>query len=265
MQVFADDGARIDVCVDGLKHDVAVVLIHGFPMTRAIWDAQSDALAQRFCVVRPDLRGAGSSSIPDGPYLMERMAADVAAVLDALAIERVALAGHSMGGYVALAFARMFAERVTRLALVTSRLRGDTPDEASARRALADRVESEKSIEPVVEAYLPRFFAATTVTKKPGVVERAYEISRRNAPAGLFAALRGIALRPSSEDLAEDLDVPALVVAGGSDRIVTLEEARAVRTAFPRVQMVTCDESGHLPMMEEPQLVTGALERWLAA
>ncbi len=122
MQVFADDGARIDVRVDGTQRRARVVLIHGFPLTREIWDAQADALAQRYRVVRPDLRGTGKSSAPEGPYLMERLAADVAALLDALGIERVAIAGHSMGGYVALAFARMFTERVSRLALVCSRL-----------------------------------------------------------------------------------------------------------------------------------------------
>ena len=63
----------------------------------------------------PILRGAGNSSAPEGPYLMESLAADVALLLDSLGIERASLVGHSMGGYVALAFARMFTERVARL------------------------------------------------------------------------------------------------------------------------------------------------------
>jgi pimeloyl-ACP methyl ester carboxylesterase len=265
MQVFADDGARINVCVDGRERDVPVVLIHGFPLTRAIWDVQADSLAKRFCVIRPDLRGAGASSAPDGPYLMERLASDVAAVLDALAIERVALAGHSMGGYLALAFARMFTERVTHLALVASRLRADTPDEAAGRRALADRLEREMTVEPVVEAYLPRLLSPKTVREKPQIAERAYEIARKNTATGAAATLRGIALRASSEDIAEDLDVPALVLAGGLDRVVPLEEARSVAAKFPRAELVICDESGHLPMMEEPPRVTDALARWLSA
>src|SRR5580700_8196926 len=112
MQVFADDGACIDACADGRKDSRPIVLIHGFPFARAIWDAQSAALARRAYVIRPDLRGAGKSSVPDGPYLMETCASDVAGLLDVLGIERATLVGHSMGGYVALAFARMFTERV---------------------------------------------------------------------------------------------------------------------------------------------------------
>jgi pimeloyl-ACP methyl ester carboxylesterase len=264
MQVFADDGARIDARVDGQKRARAVVLIHGFPFARAIWDAQTVALAETARVVRPDMRGAGTSSVPDGPYLMETMASDVAVLLDTLGIERCSLVGHSMGGYVALAFARMFTERVERLALVCSRLSGDTPQQAAARGELAARVEREGSIEPVIEAYLPRMFAARTREARPDVVERAYAIARSIDPLGAAAALRGMALRPTSEDIAEDLNVPALVVAGACDNVVSLDESRAIARRFPHGELIACEESGHLAMLEEPDRVSEALRAWLA-
>lgn len=265
MQVFADDDACIDACIDGRRRDSAVVLIHGFPLTRAIWQVQAEALAPTWCVIRPDLRGSGKSCAPDGPYLMERLAADVAEVLDALGIERAALIGHSMGGYVALAFARMFTERLNGLALVTSRLRADTPDEADARRALADRAELENSLEPVVEAYLPRLPAPQTFSQRRNVVDAAYEIARQNTPAGAAATLRGIALRGCAEDIAEDLEMPMLMIAGAHDRVVRIEEARSIAHSFPRGRLVVCEQSGHLPMLEEPQRVAEALESWLRA
>ena len=158
MQVFADDGACIDARVDGRDRRNAVVLIHGFPLTRAIWDAQADVLARtlardssglarrRKIRARRKVRTSWNGSPRTSPRCSTRSA-----------IERVALVGHSMGGYVALAFARMFTERVTRLALVASRLRADTPDEASARRTLAERVERERSTEAVSR----RIFAAS--------------------------------------------------------------------------------------------------------
>lgn len=195
---------------------------------------------------------------------METLAADVALLLDALGVERASLAGYSMGGYVALAFARMFTERVERLALVASRLRADTPSEALARRELADRIERENSIEPVVETLLPRLFAPLTRTQRPDVVERAYEIVRQNGAAGAAAALRGMALRSSSEDIAEDLDVPVLVIAGGRDAVVTQEEAREMVERFPQGRLVVCNESGHVPMLEEPAVVSEALCEWLS-
>ncbi|HVR47028.1 MAG TPA: alpha/beta hydrolase [Candidatus Binatia bacterium] len=262
MQVLTDDGARIDARVDGSAASRAVVLIHGFPFARAIWDAQNDALATIARVVRLDLRGAGKSSVPDGPYLMERLAADVATLLDALGIERAALIGHSMGGYVALAFARMFTERVSHLALVASRLAADSPEQAAARRELADRTERAGAIEPVVEAYLPRLLARDT---RREVVERACAIARQTNPSGAAATLRGMALRSPSDDIAADLDLPVLVIAGGRDVVVPIEESRDVARRFARARVVECGESAHLPMLEEPGRVRDALMDWLAA
>ncbi|MBV8531797.1 MAG: alpha/beta fold hydrolase [Candidatus Eremiobacteraeota bacterium] len=263
MQVFADDGARIDASVDGRERAHAIVLIHGFPFARAIWDMQTDALAKRWLVVRPDLRGAGKSSAPEGPYLMERLASDVAVLLDALGIERAALIGHSMGGYVALAFARMFTERITHLALVSSRLRADTPDEAATRCALAERIERQGDIEPVICAYLPRLFAPRTLAQHADVVDRAYAIARQNGAAGASGTLRGMALRAPSDDIAQDLAAPMLIVAGACDNVITLQEAHSIARSFARGNLAVCDASGHLPMMEEPQRVSEALEAWL--
>jgi len=264
MQVFADDGARLDVCVDG-DAAAAVVLIHGFPLTRDVWEQQVAPLARTHRVLRPDLRGMGSSQQTEGPYLMETLAGDVAAMLDAAGVERAALVGHSMGGYVAMAFARMFYERVTHLALVCSRLRADTPEQASSRRELADRAERESSIEPIVEAYVSRLFSQKTRVERPESIDRTGDIARRNSAAGAAAMLRGLAMRTPADDIAPDVGVPVLVLSGGDDELLPLEEAENVARAFSRGRLVVCRESGHLPMVEQPRCVTEALEELLAA
>jgi 3-oxoadipate enol-lactonase len=259
MQVFGDDGTRIDVRVDGFDGD-ALVMIHGFPLTRDIWDAQAQVLARTHRVVRPDLRGMGASSVPDGPYLMETLASDIAAALDALAIERAALVGHSLGGYVALAFARMYTERVARLALVCSRIAADTREIAENRRKTADSIEREGAIPPELTT---RLLAPETLLQRPEIAQRASEISRRTDPRGAAAMLRGMALRVASDDIAPDLEVPVLVVAGARDAVIPIEEARAVAQAFPKGRLVICERSGHLPMLEEPDRVTEALAELL--
>ena len=86
MQVFSDDGACIDVRIDGSNGD-PIVLISGFPLTREIWNAQAEALSRTHRVDSPRLTRHGKSSVPEGPYLMEVLAADVAVALDALGIE----------------------------------------------------------------------------------------------------------------------------------------------------------------------------------
>ena len=148
MQIIVSvDDARLDI--DDRGTGDAIVLLHGFVLTRDIWNAQADALSKTHRVVLPDLRGMGRSTASHGPYLMESLAGDIAAALDALGIERASIVGHSLGGYVALAFARMYVERVERLALVGARLGEDAPERARFREELADRIEATDSIQPV--------------------------------------------------------------------------------------------------------------------
>lgn len=262
MQVSEVDGARIDVLVEGDDGD-AVVLIHGFPLTREIWDAQAATLARTHRVLRPDLRGMGASNVPDGPYLMETLASDIAAALDACGIERAALVGHSLGGYVALAFARMFSERVTRLALVCSRIAADAPNTAALRQESADRIERTGRTSPDLDTYATRLLAPQTLKNKPEIVARVRETIARIDPRGAAAMLRGMAVRAAADDIAPDLTVPVLMIAGAADALIPMEEARAIAQAFPNGRLELCRESGHLPMLEEPARVTEALEAFL--
>lgn len=250
MRVAADD-ATIDVLTEGSGDPI--VLIHGFPMTREVWDAQAAQLAPHMRVIRPDLRGMGRSSVPDGPYLMETLAGDIAAVLDALAIDRVAIVGHSLGGYVAMAFCRMYTERVTRLALVCSRLAGDSPQAARAREDLADRAERDDSIDAVLDSYVPRLFAPSLLVNRSPLIDRARAIARQNSVRGVAAMLRGMAQRVDSYDIAQELRMPVLIAAGAADQVVGLAEAEQMRRAFPRADLQVLGRSGHLPILEEPE------------
>lgn len=258
MQV-STDGAQIDV--DDRGSGDAIVLLHGFPLARDIWDAQVEAFAPTHRVVRADSRGAGRSSVPPGPYLVEALAGDVAAMLDALGIERASVVGHSLGGYVALAFARMYSERVERLALIGARLQEDAPERAREREELARAAEAAGSIEPVLDVYLPRL---TGPEASPQLRARIAEIARTNGPAGAAALLRGMAVRTGSEDIAGDLDMPVLVVAGAADAFLAPAAAAEVAAAFPAGRLVACERSGHLPMLEEPERTNAALAGWLA-
>jgi 3-oxoadipate enol-lactonase len=250
MRVTVDD-VTIDVMAEGSGEPI--VMLHGFPLSREIWDEAVSQLACTALVIRPDLRGAGASSAPDGPYLMEVLAGDVAAVLDAMNIDRAMLVGHSAGGYVAMAFCRMYSERVAKLALVCSRLSADTARAARERDDLADRIEREGSTAAAIDAYLPRLFAQQTLEKHAPAVRRAYEIAGRNSVRGTAAMLRGMAQRTDSSDIAADLDMPVLIVAGQADRVVTPEEAEVTRRAFPNASLSLLRGSGHLPMLEEPE------------
>src|SRR5271170_7343649 len=118
------ESGRMRLAFDGVDFEVAdegagpaIVLLADFGLSNEAWDAQVAGLRTRARVVRLDLRGMGNSSAPLGPYLMEQLAGDVAAICDALDVERAVLAGHGLGGFVAFEFFRMFEERCAGLAL----------------------------------------------------------------------------------------------------------------------------------------------------
>ncbi|MBV8355938.1 MAG: alpha/beta fold hydrolase [Candidatus Eremiobacteraeota bacterium] len=197
-----------------------------------------------------------------GPYLMETLAADVAALLDALSLDGVALAGHSMGGYVALSFYRMFRERVRGLALVASRAGADTPQAAAGREELAARAERE-GIAPVVERLQPRLFAPAVYQEDPALAARTRALLERTDPRGAAAALRGMAVRVDSHDVLEDVDVPFLAIAGAEDALIDVPEVEASAAAVRGATFERFEHCGHMPMLEATKRLEAALERFL--
>ena len=261
------DGRRIGYDDSG-GLGTPLVLLHGFPLDRGVWDEQLPALAGER-VIRVDLRGCGESEPSDGPALMEMLAADVAGVLDALQVERVALAGHSIGGYVALAFFRMFAERVAGLALVAGHVAEDAganPNAAPAQRVLAAaregqarRLEAEGTMDAAIESYLPRYFAPRVYRERPDLVERARAMMARQDPGGCAQLVRGMQQRLDSHDLLEDIGVPALVIAGGADSYLDAGTLRATAVAIRGAEFVLLEDVGHLPQWEAPRRTADAL------
>src|SRR5947207_559617 len=120
-----------------------VVLLHGFPLSSAIWHKQQQCLSDFYRVISPDLRGHGQSPAPAGVYEMETLARDVLALLDSLQITKAAFVGHSMGGYVALAAWTLAPERFLALGLIASQAAADTEEGRRGRFKMAEKVAAE--------------------------------------------------------------------------------------------------------------------------
>lgn len=265
------DGRRIGYDDSG-GLGAPVVLLHGFPLDRGVWDDVMGALAAHR-VVRVDLRGCGESEPSDGPALMEALAADVHDLLDALGIGAAAIAGHSIGGYVALAYFRLFAERTSGVGLVASHADPDagfvanpTREQralAASREALARALEQGGTMTPAIESYLPKYFAPAVYAGRPDLVERARTMMARQNARGCAELVRGMAQRLDAWDLLEDIDVPALVVAGSADHYLTVARMRETADAM-RAELIVADGAGHLPQWEAAGVTGDALARWAA-
>ena len=228
------------------------VLLHGYPLDHVIWEPVVPLLEDRADLILPDLRGFGGSEATAGGYSLADMAGDVAALLDSLKIKKIILAGHSMGGYIALAFARAWPERVLGLGLVSSQAAADTPEGRQKRYATAKQVEAQ-GVGVVADSMPAR------LTSNPALQPVLRQIANRQRPEGIVGALKAMAGRPDCGPSFSGFNFPVAIVHGLEDGLIPIDRAREVQAAVPRGYMVELNGVGHMPMMEAPRLTAEAL------
>ncbi|HEY3476581.1 MAG TPA: alpha/beta hydrolase [Anaerolineales bacterium] len=230
-----------------------LVLVHGFPLDHHLWDEIAPLLADTFDLIIPDLRGFGSSMMGETPASLDDYAADLAGLLDQLSIQKAAIAGHSMGGYIALAFTRLYPERVSGLGLVASQVLADAPERKEGRYKSAADV-ADNGIGSVVESMTPKF------TPDERLQSYARASMERQQPAAYIAALRAMAERRDSTPLLSTLKIPVVIVHGDADALVPIDRAREIKAALPQAHLVEISGAGHMPMMEDKHRTAEALK-----
>lgn len=241
-----------------------VVLLHAFPLSARMWDAQRPQLAARCCLVTPDLRGFGGSAPGDDPPSVDAMADDVAALLDRLGLPSVVLGGLSMGGYVAMAFLRRHPERVAALVLADTKAGADPEPAVANRLRMADTLEAEASPRALLDEVAPNLVGDTTKDCRPDVVDLIDEMVRECDPAAAAWAQRAMAARPDSFDTLRAATVPTLVLVGEEDALSPPAEAEAMAAAVPggRGEFVI-KAAGHLSSLELPDVFAAVLSAFL--
>lgn len=240
---------------------LAVVLVHGFPFSHRIWNAQVMALGMDYHVIAPDLRGFGESAAPEEGYDMDDFAADIVALLDRLGIDRAVWVGHSMGGYITLAALRRWPARVRAAVFVATHARPDTPEKKFQRETSADIVLN-KGVSDTAFSMMSTVFAPG-VDRQSEMAQSIYEIMVGSSPQGVAGALRGMAARPDSRPLLAGLSIPALVIAGAEDETVGAELTGELAGLIPGARHVVIPGAGHMPMVEQPAATTDALREFL--
>ncbi|MDI3340690.1 MAG: 2-succinyl-6-hydroxy-2,4-cyclohexadiene-1-carboxylate synthase [Sphaerobacter sp.] len=246
-----------------------LLLLHGFTGSAATWAPLLPALQRHVTTVAPDLIGHGHSDAPADParYAMDRCVADLVALLDALAIERTAVLGYSMGGRVALHLALAAPERVTALVLEGASPGIADPAERAARAAsdaaLAEQIERE-GLASFVDAWerLPLF---ATQQRLPAATRARLRAQRlAHTPRGLANSLRGMGagVMPPVHDRLGEIQVPALLIAGELDgKYRALCQTMAA--AMPRATAAIIPDAGHAAHLEQPAAFTQAVLAFL--
>jgi 3-oxoadipate enol-lactonase len=223
-----------------------LVLIHGFPLDHTSWNDAASLLENHFDLILPDLRGFGQSTTVETPYTVSDMADDLAGLLDHLKIEKVVLAGHSMGGYVALAFAKKYPQRVSGLGLISSQAAADSPEGKDRRYQTAADV-AQKGVGIVADAMTPKLSANARVqTFVRAVIEQ-------QSPSAVIGALKAMAEREDVMAYLSAITFPVTLIHGGADLLIPIVRAQEIKAALPSAQLVALQDAGHMPMMEFAQ------------
>ncbi len=263
-KLFLDNGAEI-AYYDSHPHDggaedgitEVVVLLHGYCGSSAYWEQVVEELEQSVRIIAPDARGHGRSSAPDEEiYTMEMYAEDVAHMLISLQIHNAVLLGHSLGGYITLAFAEKYAKKLSGFGLIHSTALEDS-DAAKENRDKAVAALEQNGIEPFVDGLIPKLFAPANVEALSDEVERGKQIGYGTSLQGAVSTARGMKARVNRAHVIERSELPVLLVAGASDKVIPMESAFAA--ANDLTVKVELDNAGHMGMVEQPKELIAAI------
>jgi pimeloyl-ACP methyl ester carboxylesterase len=241
----------------------AILLVHGHPFNRSMWQPQLSAIAAGgWRAIAPDLRGYGDTTVVPGKTTFDVFAADLAALLDHLGLDRVVLGGLSMGGQIVMEFARQYPTRLRGIVLAATFCEPESEDGKRWRYSMADRLVKE-GMHPYANEVLAKMLAARSITDFPDVAAHVMTMMCGTNPEGAAAALRGRAERPDYQPTLAALTVPALVIVGSEDAYTTRVQAERMRDLPSDAELVWLDGIGHMPNLERPEAFNAEVIRFL--
>ena len=239
----------------------AVMLVHGFPLDGRIWGDVAAMLAARFRVLVPDLPGFGQSR-SGAPFTMQTMAGSLVALADALALDRFAAAGLSMGGYVLQSLVRAAPHRISALSLVDTRANADDEKGRAGRDAMATLARA-KGPAAVAEKMMPNMLHSSAYRDDPALVDRLHDMILDQPGETLALASEAMRDRPAFFELLATLPCPLQVIVGDDDRIAPPDVAREIASKARGARLDVIKKAGHMSPLEQPAAVAEALEAFL--
>ena len=231
-----------------------LILLHGFPLDNRIWIRVRPLLEDQFEVILPNLRGFGNSHAKKNGNSTFDMAQDIVELMDALKIKKGIIAGHSMGGYVTLAFADAYPERLLGLGLISTQSLADNSEKKASRYQTATQVEG-LGMEVLAESMSDKLVTDQELRKITS------EIILSQNKSGSVEALKALAERPDLSLVLKDLQCPTAIIHGNADSLIPVERAEEMHNACSFSSLTILDRTGHMPMLERPTETAIALKR----
>jgi pimeloyl-ACP methyl ester carboxylesterase len=226
--------------------------LHGYLETGEIWERFGERFHDRFRVIVPDLPGHGLSGTWGKVHTMEDLAGAVHAVLKAERTGKVFLVGHSMGGYVTMAFAELYPRFLKGYSLFHSTCFADSEEKKKNREREISLVLCGKKRQ-IINVNIPKGFSNDQSERLEAEVERAREIALSNPEEGIIAILNGMMRRPDRTHVLKDSSIPLLLIGGMKDNYIPAEVFEKLAALAPHASVFRLSESGHMGFIEEPE------------
>lgn len=238
-----------------------VVLLHGFLGSHAIWRQTAENLSKSYRVISIDLPGHGQTPCIGYAHSMDMMARCVKAVMNFLKLKKYVIVGHSMGGYVGLAFADLFPDNLKGLCLYHSTAYPDSPEKKSDRLRAIQLVKASKSV--YTKNTVRNLFASKNLKYLNDEISFATAIARSTGKRGIVAALHGMRDRPGRDIILGMVAYPVMMVIGEHDNVlsaeVLLEQSHLIRDKT----VLYLEHDGHFGFLESPKQSNKALRSFL--
>jgi pimeloyl-ACP methyl ester carboxylesterase len=229
-----------------------IVLLHGYLETSAIWDSFAEKLSRSFRVVSIDLPGHGGSESFSENHSMDFIATVIRELMEDLGAKKFFLAGHSMGGYVTLAFADLFPASLSGFCLFHSQPFPDTPETIEKRKAEIELVREGKR-DLFVAGNITRMYATQSSEKFRAAIERSVNLAAEIPDEGIVAVLNGMIERPSRLAVMQSGAVPCLWILGEADNYIPCSAMQGRVTLAKNSRLVVLKNSGHMGFIEEEE------------
>jgi pimeloyl-ACP methyl ester carboxylesterase len=260
MKVTIND---ITMAYDDCGRGPALLLIHGFPLNRQMWQPQLLPIADAgFRVIAPDLRGFGASDAPSTGYSIDGFADDLVALLDALQIERAVVGGMSMGGYILMNMLERHPQRVRAACFITTKSSADD-EEGRARRSTMAAEAERLGANPIIKIFAELLFAGETMHERPELIAGVTSWMRDTNPRALAGGLLAMRDRKDYTPLLPTFRQPSLVIAGADDRAASPNAVQLLTAGLPHCEKRIIEKAGHMVNLEQPGEFNHALISFL--
>ena len=238
---------------------VPLVLLHGFPLSRRMWEPQKKELvSENVRLILPDLRGFGETKSLADINTMEEMAWDVAELLDDLKIEKAIIGGLSMGGYVTFALFRLQPDLFSGWVLCDTTSAADTEEKRENRFKLIKKIE-EVGSQVLIDNMLPVLVGEFTKENNRELLADLEQRFADTEPQAAMGALRGMAARKDNSDLLPEINVPTLFIFGEDDALTGTETGRKMHSQVKDSELCIIKNAGHYSNLEQPEQFNEAL------